>query len=151
MVSSKMSALITVVLMILVATTTTKVAEGQGTTPSCASNLVPCANYLNSTHPPASCCNPLKVAVTTQLDCLCKLYENPALLAAFRINITQALKLPGYCGIPGDISACKAQAPGSSASETPPAQSGGKNNGVGKIAGTGLTSLLLALASLMLS
>ncbi|XP_027085165.1 non-specific lipid transfer protein GPI-anchored 7 isoform X1 [Coffea arabica] len=151
MVSSKMSALITVVLMILVATTTTKVAEGQGT-PSCASNLVPCADYLNSTHPPASCCNPLRVAVTTQLDCLCKLYENPALLAAFKINITQALKLPGYCGIPGNISACNAQAPGSSASETPPAQSGGKdNNGVGKIAGTGLTSLLLALASLMLS
>ncbi|KAL3499512.1 hypothetical protein ACH5RR_038605 [Cinchona calisaya] len=151
MVSSKMSSMITVVLMIVViTTTTTKVVEGQPDT-SCAANLVPCGNYLNSSSPPPSCCNPLKQAVTNQLPCLCNLYENPALWAGLGINITQALKLPGDCGVSVNISLCsKAQAP-SPSSKPPPAVPGGKQgNGVSKMAGTGLSSLLLLLASLML-
>ncbi|KAL3498689.1 hypothetical protein ACH5RR_041421 [Cinchona calisaya] len=147
MVSSKMSstALIAVVLMVVVATT--KVAEGQNSTPNCASKLVPCYSYINSTNPPASCCDPIKEAVTKELDCLCKLYEDPQFLAGLGINITQALKLPGYCGIPGNVSACnKASAPGSAAQPPPPVP----GNGVGKIGGTGLSSLLLLWASFML-
>lgn len=101
MISSKLSLLITVALM--AATTTLTVAQP----PSCASKLVPCAPYLNSTKPPASCCDPLREAVTKDLDCLCTLYENPTLLPSLGINVTQALALPKACNIPGDVSACK--------------------------------------------
>ncbi|PHT92632.1 hypothetical protein T459_00514 [Capsicum annuum] len=62
----------------------------------------------------ATCCDPLREAVTKDLDCLCKLYENPTLLPSLGINVTQAIGLPKYCDIPGDVSACKAAAPGSS-------------------------------------
>lgn len=75
--------------------------------PSCAQNLIGCANYLNATtKPPSSCCDPLEQAVTKQLTCLCNLYNDPGLLASFGINVTQALGLPGLCGIPGNIVAC---------------------------------------------
>nr|DAD33697.1 TPA_asm: hypothetical protein HUJ06_012548 [Nelumbo nucifera] len=92
--------------------------EGEDT-PSCASNLVACAPYLNSTKPPDSCCTPLRNAVSTQLECLCNLYKSPS-LKAFVSNVTQALELPKYCGINGTISACnKAQAPTSTSTSVP--------------------------------
>lgn len=85
-------------------------AEAQTPTPTtqtCAAKLVPCAEYLNSTNPPASCCNPIKEAVTTDLACLCNLYNTPGLLASMGINVTQALQLTRACGVPNDTSTCK--------------------------------------------
>ncbi|XP_055822233.1 non-specific lipid transfer protein GPI-anchored 7 [Solanum dulcamara] len=119
MVSSKLSWLITVAMTaaLLLATTT----EAQTT--SCASKLVPCAPYLNSTSkPPASCCDPLREAVTKDLQCLCKLYENPTLLPSLGINVTQIIALTKNCNIPGDLTACKAASPSSSSPSeiTPP-------------------------------
>ncbi|XP_059670604.1 non-specific lipid transfer protein GPI-anchored 9-like [Cornus florida] len=83
------------------------VPEGQST-PPCAQKLVPCEDYVNSTKPPASCCEPLREAVTQELDCLCDLYNTPAFLPSIGINInlTDMLSLPASCGIPVDISAC---------------------------------------------
>ncbi|XP_009627049.1 non-specific lipid transfer protein GPI-anchored 7-like [Nicotiana tomentosiformis] len=151
MFSSKMSALITVVVTVAIMAAT--VAEAQ--TPSCAAKLVPCAPYLNSTKPPAECCDPLKEAITNELDCLCKLYENPTVLPSFGINITQALALPKACNIPGDLSSCNGNAAPGPGSETlpPPATPGGKNdsNGVNKIAWTGTSSLFVLFASLVLA
>lgn len=103
MLSSKLSWLITAAITAALLSPTTIEAQ----TPSCASQLVPCAAFLNSTKPPASCCDPLREAVTKDLQCLCKLYENPALLISLGINVTQAIELPKYCNIPGDVSACK--------------------------------------------
>lgn len=103
MLSSKLSWLITVAIMAALLSATTTEAQ----TPSCASKLVPCAPFLNSTKPPASCCDPLREAVTKDLQCLCNLYENPALLISLGINVTQAIGLPKYCNIPGDVTACK--------------------------------------------
>ena len=78
---------------------------GQST--SCASKLVPCASYLNSTNtPPSSCCDSVKEVVTKELPCLCTLYETPGLLAQLGINSTQALALAGRCGVPADLSSC---------------------------------------------
>ena len=45
--------------------------EAQDTTATCASSLVTCGSYLNATYPPASCCDPLKEALTTQKTCMC--------------------------------------------------------------------------------
>ncbi|KAL3499511.1 hypothetical protein ACH5RR_038604 [Cinchona calisaya] len=105
--SSKMSALIAVMIMIVIAAVaTTKVAEGRNPR-SCVSKLIPCVSYLNSTRPPAECCNPLREAVSKERECMCKLFENPGFLGAFGINATNGLKILGHCGIPDFISTCK--------------------------------------------
>ncbi|MQK21720.1 hypothetical protein EI013_25465, partial [Escherichia coli] len=85
-------------------------AEGQsgGSVSSCAQDLIPCADYLNATNPPSSCCDPLKQTVATQLKCLCDLFYTPGLLESFKINVTQALDLSHRCGIKSDLSSCKA-------------------------------------------
>uniref|UniRef100_A0A5B7BIU8 Putative lipid transfer-like protein VAS n=1 Tax=Davidia involucrata TaxID=16924 RepID=A0A5B7BIU8_DAVIN len=143
--NSKMFALMTVVVVVLMVAT--RVAEGQST-PSCAQKLVPCANFINATTPPASCCDPLREAVTQERDCLCNLYNTPGLLASFGINVTQAVLLAGHCNIPGDLSACK----NASAPLPPPSVPGGNDSdsGVGRIAWTGMSSLVLFWASMML-
>ena len=91
---------ISVVVLMMV----TSVAKAQ--TVDCASKLVPCANYINSTSPPASCCNPIKEALATQLTCLCGLYSDPAVLKSFGITVDQALNLTRACGVSTDLSKC---------------------------------------------
>lgn len=99
-----LSWLITAAIMAVLLSATTTEAQ----TPSCASKLVSCAPYLNSTSkPPGSCCDPLKEAVTKDLPCLCKLYENPNLLPSLGINVTQVIALVKNCDIPADLTDCK--------------------------------------------
>ncbi|KAI3898430.1 hypothetical protein MKX03_001328, partial [Papaver bracteatum] len=62
--------------------------------PNCATTLVPCGDYLNSTKPPESCCKPLKDTIKTPRKCLCDLYEDTSILPNFGINATQTLMLP---------------------------------------------------------
>ncbi|KAK2979686.1 hypothetical protein RJ640_027266 [Escallonia rubra] len=138
---TKMAAMLTVMVAVAAAI---RVAEGQPT-PSCASKLVPCANYMNSTNPPSSCCDPLREAVTNELPCLCNLYKS-GFLESLGINVTQALNLSATCKIPGDLSACTATAPTSSTTPPPPGQPG---NDVGRIASTGASGLLLLWAFMM--
>lgn len=92
-----------VVLAVALVISTAALAAAQSTggeTPSCASKLVACVDYLNATTtPPSSCCDPLKEAVTNEKACLCSIYNNPSLIQAFHINITQALNLPRLCRI----------------------------------------------------
>ncbi|CAN4075979.1 unnamed protein product [Withania somnifera] len=142
--------------LIMVALTAAFLTTEAQNTPSCASKLVPCAPYLSSPKPPAECCNPLREAITDDLDCLCKLYENPTLLPSLGINVTQALALPKACNIPGDLSACtKGGAPGpSSQASPPPATPGGgrdDNNGANKFVWSGMSIILVLCVSLMLA
>lgn len=102
--ANKMCELVAVVAVVM-AVMMAGVGEAQ-TTASCASQLVPCAPYLNSTNPPANCCTPLKQAVENDRDCLCNLYKDPSFLQSLGINITQALELPTHCGVSNDLSAC---------------------------------------------
>ncbi|KAF6152626.1 hypothetical protein GIB67_013073 [Kingdonia uniflora] len=136
-----------VLLMAIIATTTMVSAQ----IPDCASKLVDCADYLNSTKPPDSCCTPLKEAVIKQHKCLCDLYENPSLLKAFNINITQALELPQYCGVSADVSSCsKVAAPTvSPPPPPPPGVPGNDGSSLSKMTWTGVSSLLLFWVSLM--
>ncbi|CAL5429714.1 unnamed protein product [Camellia sinensis] len=94
------------VVVVLMATTTTRVAEGQPTA-SCASKLTPCANYLNVTKPPATCCDPLRQAVNQDLQCLCNLFNTPGFLESIGINVTDALGLAGRCNVTGNLSSCE--------------------------------------------
>ncbi|MCL7035684.1 hypothetical protein MKW94_024983 [Papaver nudicaule] len=123
--------------------------------PTCASALVPCADYLNSTKPPESCCKPLRDTVKTQRKCLCDLYEDPSLLPALGINVTQALGLPKYCGVTSDTSLCsKAEAPAPMSAKSPPPPPGGVAGGDGKNGATqmawmGFSSLVVFWAALL--
>ncbi|PWA98558.1 bifunctional inhibitor/lipid-transfer protein/seed storage 2S albumin superfamily protein [Artemisia annua] len=146
--SPQLTALVTLLLVAMTAST----ARAQAQT--CASKLVPCANYLNATtKPPNSCCDPIKEAVATDLQCLCNLYENPSFLSSLGINVTQALNLPKLCGISSDDSACKtgAQAPSGSSTDQPPPGSTPGGNGVGRLASSGVIGLFLVSACMMLS
>ncbi|KAK9984594.1 hypothetical protein SO802_034119 [Lithocarpus litseifolius] len=127
----------------------TSVAKAQ--TADCASKLVPCANYINSTSPPpASCCNPIKEAVATQLPCLCALYTTPGVLKSLGITLDQALNLSRACGVSTDLSKCNATAPSPSSGSTPPGVPGSDGNGAGRIAWTGFSTLFFFfLASMM--
>ncbi|KAL2472455.1 Bifunctional inhibitor/lipid-transfer protein/seed storage 2S albumin superfamily protein [Abeliophyllum distichum] len=140
--SSIKPAFTTAALMVAVLVIATGMAEGQS---DCVSKLIDCANYLNSTKPSATCCNAIKDVVSTQLPCLCNLYNSPGLLGG--INMTQALELPKHCGLTSDTSVCKASSPTSSA-VPPPGVPGGKDkNGVSKsISSMGMPSLVLLLA-----
>ena len=82
----------------------TSLAKAQ--TLDCASQLVPCADDLNSTDPRISCCNSLREAMVTQLPCVCALYTSPAVLKSFGITVDQVLNLNGVCGVSTDLSPC---------------------------------------------
>ncbi|OEL19328.1 hypothetical protein BAE44_0019657 [Dichanthelium oligosanthes] len=86
---------------------TTGGAGGAGGVPSCASKLVPCAAYLNSTAaPPATCCAPLKEAAANETACMCAMLLNKAALQAFGVKPEQGLGLAKRCGVTTDASAC---------------------------------------------
>ncbi|KAF3945105.1 hypothetical protein ACB098_10G050500 [Castanea mollissima] len=123
------------------------VTMAKAQTADCASKLAPCANYINSTNPPTSCCNPIKEAVDTQLPCLCGLYSSPSVLKAFGITVEQALNLTRACGISTDLSKCNVTAPSPSSGSVPPP--GVPGNGVGRVAWTGFSTLFFFLASMM--
>ncbi|XXG67377.1 hypothetical protein AAC387_Pa06g0737 [Persea americana] len=122
--------------------------------PDCASKLVPCANYLNSTTPPDSCCSPLREAVRTELKCLCNLYSDRQIFKSLGINITQALELPKHCGVTSNLTACKEQATAPAAGSSPPSPPSGNSggsNGAASLAWIGMPGwmgVLLSWASL---
>ncbi|KAK2979214.1 hypothetical protein RJ640_009612 [Escallonia rubra] len=101
---TKMAIMLTVIVVVVVAAIS--VAEGQSM-PLCASKLVLCANYMNSTNPPSSCCDSLRDAVTNELPCMCNLYETLGLLESLGTKVTQALHVTAACKIPVDLSACR--------------------------------------------
>ncbi|XP_012852554.1 PREDICTED: non-specific lipid-transfer protein 1-like isoform X2 [Erythranthe guttata] len=138
--SSKIAAALTVLVVVLAASS--RVAEGQQ---DCASKLVPCAAYLNSTTPSAECCSSIKEVVTTQLECLCRLYANPGLLPG--INMTQALMIPKYCNLSTDTNACKTALSPRSSPPAPPAPGAKDNkNDAGSISWVGIPAFVLASA-----
>ncbi|XP_044956664.1 non-specific lipid transfer protein GPI-anchored 7-like [Hordeum vulgare subsp. vulgare] len=95
--------------------TTTPVDAG-GVVPSCASKLVTCAGYLNTTDtPPESCCEPLKEAATTQAACMCAILMNRAALQAFGVAPEQGVLLAKRCGVTTDASTCAKYAAGAGA------------------------------------
>ncbi|KAL8256012.1 hypothetical protein R6Q59_031079 [Mikania micrantha] len=140
---------LTVVIALTVIAVSISTAQAQAQT--CASKLVPCGPYLNSTAtPPSSCCDPIKETVRTDLQCLCNLYANPSFLSSIGVNIEQALRLPRLCGVSSDTSVCKtAQAPNGSGPKPPPANTPGGNS-AGRIASSGAIGLLLISVYMML-
>jgi len=112
---------------------------------TCASKLVACQAFLNTTTtPPESCCGPIKEAVKTDLLCLCNLYNDPTVFSSLNINVTQAVQLSRRCGVTTDLSNCK------TAAQSPTGEPGGvPGNDGGRIARTGFWSLLLVWVSML--
>lgn len=75
-------------------------------TQTCISKLADCAGSLNKTKPDQSCCTSIKDAVTTELPCLCNVFNTPGLLSSFGVTVEQALNLTKACGVPTDLSQC---------------------------------------------
>ncbi|XP_073047840.1 non-specific lipid transfer protein GPI-anchored 7 isoform X2 [Primulina eburnea] len=147
--ATKTTTVAVVLTVALLVVATSRVAEGQST--DCVSKLVQCAQYLNTTGPPGSeCCTAIKSVVENELDCLCKIYNQPGGLSAFGIDVNQALALPKRCGLPNDVSTCKAFAPGSSIVPPPPGAPD-KGNAVARISWIGMPALLLVSATIFLS
>lgn len=97
--------MVAIVLMVMIGSL--RVSEGQDL-PACATNVVPCIDFLNlTTRPPASCCDPLSQAIVRQLSCLCNLYTTPSFFESYSINFTLAIRLPSLCGISTDLTTCK--------------------------------------------
>lgn len=95
--------------LVVVLALTMSLAEAQsGTSATCAQELIPCMDYLNSSTstPPSSCCDPLKRTVENELACLCNLFYTPGLLQTFNISIDDALALSRRCGVTSDLTSC---------------------------------------------
>lgn len=87
----------------------------------CIAAIVPCADYLNATRPPSTCCDPLIKVYNTDKACLCKLLNQTDLIKQFKVNITQAMQLPIHCGLNASASACSNLGGNSTSSgSTPP-------------------------------
>lgn len=80
---------------------------GGGTDTACLQKLLPCKDYLKSPSPPSSCCDPLKGIISTDTQCLCKVFNDPESLKSLGITQDDALGLAKTCGANPDVSACK--------------------------------------------
>ncbi|KAH7522290.1 non-specific lipid transfer protein GPI-anchored 20 [Ziziphus jujuba] len=105
---------------------------GQISTPcnaSMLSSFTPCMNFLtnsssNGTSPSADCCNSLKSATGSGMDCLCLLFTGNVPFQ-LPINRSLAISLPRACNMPGVPVQCKASgapipAPGPASLEPTP-------------------------------
>ncbi|KAF9617154.1 hypothetical protein IFM89_034305 [Coptis chinensis] len=109
-----------ILLVLLLAILLVEVTLAQNSIPDCATKLIPCVQFLNSTKPPESCCKPLGEVVTNQKACLCNFFSaNTGLIQSFGVNVTQALELPKHCGVSSDTSLCSS-APAPAPGMTPP-------------------------------
>ncbi|CAL9029547.1 unnamed protein product [Prunus brigantina] len=137
---------------VVVLSMTSCFGQSNETTPACAQDLVPCADYLSNTNPPsATCCTSIKQTVATQFSCLCGLFFTPGLLEIYGGNTTSGLRIATACGETMDVNKCKA-AIGAPTPQSPPATPGaptGDNGGSSKIAWTGFSALLLFWASVI--
>ncbi|XP_068635418.1 non-specific lipid transfer protein GPI-anchored 7 [Aristolochia californica] len=128
-------------------------AWAQQQVPDCASKLIPCQNFLNSTSPPNSCCSAIRDAVTNELACLCSLFQQVDLFKALNINVTQAIELPQHCGMKEGVNACKAATAPAPVGGAPPGTPGGGENNAGSsglVGASTLTGLVLLWASMVI-
>ncbi|XP_027362605.1 uncharacterized protein LOC113870210 [Abrus precatorius] len=87
-------------------------ANGQNV-PPCAVELSPCIEYMNSTNPPDTCCNPIKEIDATQKTCFCELGLTPGVLEGLGTTTAQAVQLLHSCGVNFNITTtCKEAMPG---------------------------------------
>ncbi|KAL1828449.1 hypothetical protein ACET3Z_006861 [Daucus carota] len=134
-----------IVVVLVVAVMLNFQVEGQGI-PPCVTNLVGCVDYLNTTTtPPATCCVPLKEAITDQLPCLCNVYNDPAFLKSLGINVTQAIELPARCGIAFSISECS----GSTTPGNPTTPSAPSPSSAGQSAAATFSCLFIMAAAVL--
>lgn len=87
--------------LLLLALTLVLAPPGGVEAQTCASDLVPCRQYLNLTTgtPPDSCCTPLRNAVRNQLPCLCAILNDRSVSSAFNLTFERANQIARACGV----------------------------------------------------
>ncbi|XP_027127465.1 lipid transfer-like protein VAS [Coffea eugenioides] len=103
--------------LVFILSFSSRVEEIRAQDQSCIQRLQPCMDYLNGNRdPPSSCCDPLKVVIRSEPECLCSMISIRGANQAERagINITQAQQLPGRCGVHINPLGCILGAPTSS-------------------------------------
>lgn len=73
----------------------------RGHSVSCLNQLALCLNYLSGTKEmPQVCCNPLKLVIKNNPECLCRMISNRGSSQAEQvgINVNDAQMLPARCG-----------------------------------------------------
>ncbi|KAJ6677560.1 hypothetical protein OIU85_008164 [Salix viminalis] len=139
------SSFMTVMVALVFVSSTATLTKAQDS--SCAAKLVPCQPFLaTTTTPPDSCCNSIKEAVTNELPCLCKIYNDPILLPALGVNVTQVELLSKRCGVPSNLTTCNVLAP--TPAGTPPGVPGKDSSS--RMAWTGFSGLLTLLVAALL-
>ncbi|KAJ8432654.1 hypothetical protein Cgig2_011820 [Carnegiea gigantea] len=123
MARGKLSTVVVVIGVVMTAWTASTQAQTTPQQMPCIESLLPCAEFLNSTKPPATCCGPLMAAFKTQLQCLCDVFQNPAVAATMNVNVTQALQLPKNCGLDADPTTACSNAPKTPKAHSPEAAS----------------------------
>ncbi|KAG0474928.1 hypothetical protein HPP92_014614 [Vanilla planifolia] len=129
-------------------------SAAQETSLTCASKLIPCQQYLNSTKPSEECCRPLKDAIKNDLSCLCYIFHSPDILKAYKIDLNKAQQLPVHCGIipasSGNL--CNDGAPSPYGTIVPPGNpsaSSNGNNGSNSSTRIGMSGLVVVLFCLL--
>ncbi|CAJ1928320.1 unnamed protein product [Sphenostylis stenocarpa] len=92
--------------MLVLGITVISFANGQ-TVPPCARRLSPCIDFMNSTNPPQTCCDPVKEVNTTQKTCFCQVALSPGMLEGIGITTAQAVQLLQSCGVDFKITNCE--------------------------------------------
>ncbi|KEH27458.1 putative bifunctional inhibitor/plant lipid transfer protein/seed storage helical [Medicago truncatula] len=127
------------------------IVDAQMLPPCAGDKMLPCTDYLNSTHPPDICCNPIKeiFEATHDYTCFCQI-STPGLLESFGVKLALAVKVVNSCGVKFDPTSCKASAPGLSPSlMQPPATRGSDGGGAGMITFTGHYFILFIWACML--
>ncbi|OWM82983.1 lipid transfer-like protein VAS [Punica granatum] len=101
-----------------VSTNFSQAIELGGSNTACLQKLLPCKNYVKSPSPPSSCCDPLKSMISTDTQCLCKVFNDPESLKSLSITQDDALGLAKSCGANPDVSVCKSAEKSGSANAT---------------------------------
>ncbi|KAF6150893.1 hypothetical protein GIB67_020976 [Kingdonia uniflora] len=126
--------------------------NSQAGTMPCMQKLLPCQPFLSNPVgvPPPTCCLPLKETIGVDPSCLCKVFNNPALLKTLNITQDDALKLPKACNTNADISICSkvgVTPTGSPTVLSPPTddKKGGSHRVINVFGGYGFVALCVSL------
>nr|KYP67200.1 hypothetical protein KK1_013523 [Cajanus cajan] len=124
-------------------------AKGQ-TVPLCARQLSPCIDFMNSTKPPDTCCNPAKDVYASHKTCFCQLALTPGILEGLGTTTDQAVQLLHLCGLNFTVTSCKASSSAPPPSWVqPPAMPGADEGGAGKATFNGLSFALFLCACVL--
>jgi len=105
---STMRMMVVLLIILVININVISLVDAQMLPPCAGDKMLPCTDYLNSTHPPDICCNPIKeiFEATHDYTCFCQI-STPGLLESFGVKLALAVKVVNSCGVKFDPTSCK--------------------------------------------